>query len=211
MSILARPLASINRENISHMKYTSEYLKLDFKKKIIPQYILALTLVGPLLSMFGYGFYQLIKNDTGSEYTSKIENLASIFNTIRNCTAQQLILLIFIGILISVILTFIFYKMNEFKKLIVSIEFNNETKQIISISRSITRSILQKESFNYRDITIIDDQLIYDYIGRRPYSGIEIKIKDRHIGYILKNHFTWNDSDFENIKNTLNKTKANNT
>ena len=108
-------------------------------------------------------------------------------------------------------MTFIFYKMHEFKKLIVSIEFNNETKQILSISRSINRSTLEKESFNYGDITILDNKIIYDAMATHPYSGIEIKIKDRHIGYILKNHFTWNDSDFENIKNTLNKTKANNT
>ena len=99
------------------MKYTSEYLKLDFKKKIIPRYIYTLTLVGPLLSMLGYGVYQGIKNDAGSqsEYTSKIEKLASIFKTIRQLEFEQLILLIFIGILISVILTFIFYKIHDFK------------------------------------------------------------------------------------------------
>ena len=51
-----------------------------------------------------------------------------------------------------------------------------------------------------------DLELVYK---ERKYS--EIKIKDKHIGYILKNHFTWNDIDFENIKNNLNKTKANNT
>ena len=28
-------------------------------------------------------------------------------------------------------------------------------------------------------------------MASHPYSGIEIKIKDKHIGYILKNHFTW--------------------
>ena len=108
-------------------------------------------------------------------------------------------------------MTFIFYKIHDFKKLIVSIEFNNETKQILSISRSINRSILEKESFNYGDITILDNKKIYDAMATHPYSGIEIKIKDKHIGYILKNHFTWNDIDFENIKNNLNKTKANNT
>ena len=195
------------------MKYTSEYLKLDFKKKIIPRYIYTLTLAGPLLSMLGYGVYQGIKNDAGSqsEYTSKIEKLASIFKTIRQLEFEQLILLIFIGILISVILTFISYKIHDFKKLIVSIEFNNETKQILSISRSINRSILEKESFNYGDITILDNKKIYDAMATHPYSGIEIKIKDKHIGYILKNHFTWNDIDFENIKNNLNKTKANTT
>jgi len=187
------------------MKYTSEYLTLDFKKKIIPRYIFTLTLVGPLLSMLGYGVYQGIKNDSGSQsdYTSKTEKFAIIFKTIRQLEIEQLISLVILGIIISIILTFIAYKIHDFKKLIVSIEFNNEKKQILLISRSINRSILEEESFTYKDITILDNKKIYDAMATQPYSGIEIKIKDKHIGYILKNHFTWNGSDFENIKNNL--------
>ena len=114
------------------MKFTSEYLKLDFKEKITPGYTLMLTLVGPLFSMLGYGVYQGIKIDSGSqsEYTSDIEKLFFIFKTIRRLEFEQVILLIFIGILISITLTFICYKMHDFKKLIVSQSKQDTPKKI---------------------------------------------------------------------------------
>lgn len=171
------------------MKFTSEYTQLDFKKKIIPRYISSSLFTGQVLVFFSYALF--LNYNNGTQTRGSLSNLLNGFKLIDS---EKILTLVLIGIPISLVLTSIFYFIHNFKKLIVELNFNDNEEILKITTRKINTSKLETKSLKYEDVVFDYKDKIYDAMAKSAYSGTELKSNSQHLGYLLRNHFVWNES-----------------
>lgn len=108
-----------------------------------------------------------------------------------------------IGIPVSMLLVLLAPMLHDSKKIIVFLEFNDDSKILLIKTRRITKDIVEESKIPYSKLKMIEIEKIYDGMATKAYEGIELNSNYGYQGLILKKHFTWSDDDFSSISSML--------
>jgi hypothetical protein len=179
------------------MLFESPYLNKSFSGKMIPRYLATAFLVGPLTIIMVYAF-SMNGSDKG-----RGEAFSKMMDGIKQLGPEEYGKALLFGIPLSLVFAVVLYFMHNYKKLIVSIEFDNTNSELKLISRSINHSRLEETTIPYNKLRLVKKKNVYDAMANHGYSGIEIRYGSAHIGFVLENHFTWSTNQYKEIQTHL--------
>ena len=180
------------------MEFTSNYHAYKFPKKFFFAQ-LRIALVFPVLTMlmtalyFGYTY-------CGRDAYGTIDELICGFGamSLRNYVIAGVA-----GSLFSVVYWLIKPLLYDSIKMIVHLNFDDESQILYIVTRQITTNVLVESTIPYAQLKLLHNDEIYDGISGEYFDGYKILKDEDELGMILEKYFIWNDADYSDIKTKL--------
>jgi hypothetical protein len=181
------------------MYFSSEYLARGFSKKFMPGY-LKLVIVGFVLTLVFFAAH------IGSTRVGETDGIFSAISLgLKNMNSKDFFNSILIGIPVTGFLVLLIPRIHDEKKIIVYVDFNDESKILTLKTRRITKNKVEDSQIKYAELQIKNKKDFFDGMAMHSYEAIELQRNYGYQGYLLKDHFTWKKQDFQTILSKLNE------
>lgn len=179
------------------IRFESPYLEKGFSEKVNKGRFLTY-LAGPLITLVCAVFYASYM--TGEHVRGKLNIIVHGF---QNTSIETLLLSVAIGIPLSFALIYLLPRMHNAKRIILSLEFDGQKKELITQSRYIFEPEIIKEVIPYRNIRLHEKEKVYDAMARQPYQVLVVSRRIEEIGMLFRDHFTWDNGTLQSIESKL--------